>query len=460
MSVFTSVEKFVFSLILCFLSTYSIYGQDTYEFNTPGEHTFTIPENVNSVKIEAWGAGGEGGFSYYTSFFGLTIFAKGEGGGGGAYSQSTVSVLPGDVLQIYVGAGGGDKGNGRGGKQRGDSTFVSSNIGGSPTVLVLAKGGLAGDGALTQSNPNDGRYLRGGQADEGIGDVKYSGGNGSTYGGSSRDDLVSGGGGGAAGTGGDGSHAGSPTNDTPGSGSTGGGDGGAGVNTPDRNNPSDGGDGDFPGGGGGGAKNGLNNTTYYGGRGGHGQVIITTYMTPLNIVLKDIFVKNSGLINIVSWETAHEDGGDSFEVERSANGKHFEKISFIPAKRNNHGNRYTFIDENALPGINYYRLKLVNVDGSIFKSGIVSAVRNIDYETWELAAYPNPVSDLLNINISGQSHGAHHTTIVDMSGKIMYEHESSQPESLTVNMMGWPSGMYMVQSANDKEVKSIKVNKQ
>lgn len=458
MTVFSLLKKIVFSSVLCFIGVYHSFGQDTYYFDTPGEDVFVVPEGVKSVKIEAWGAGGEGGFAAW--LFSFLFSAKGEGGGGGAYSHSSFDVEEGDEFQIFVGAGGGNKGNGRGGEERGDSTFVSGLMDGSSSVLVLAKGGLPGDGALTKSNPSDGIYLRGGQADEGIGQMRFSGGNGATFEGTTRDNYTSGGSGGAAGIDGDGGHAGNPANYNHGYANTGGGDGGDGVNTGNRNPPTEGEPGVFPGGGGGGAKNGATNQITYGGQGGHGRVIITTYMSPLNILLKGIHVKNVGLTNIVSWETAREDFGDAFEIERSSDGNHFDKVAYLPAHGANHGSRYSYMDENALAGINYYRLNVLNVDGSTYKSDIVATRIDNNADVWEIKAYPNPVSSILNINIIGQSAGLHQTSMIDMSGKIVYEHETNNPETLMIDMTGWPSGIYMIHSKDAKVVQTIKVNKE
>ena len=58
--------------------------------------TFTVPANVTSVNIRAWGAGGGGGRP-----------ATCSGGGGGGYAEGTLAVTASQTLHISAGNGGG-----------------------------------------------------------------------------------------------------------------------------------------------------------------------------------------------------------------------------------------------------------------------------------------------------------------------------------------------------------------
>lgn len=443
-------RKYILAIILLCITQFGIHAQDTYYYDVPGSEVFVVPEGVTSIQIDAWGAGGEGGFAFRQSFFGFIVYAYGEGGGGGAYSSSIINVQEGDEFEIFVGYGGGNKGNGRGKKERGDSTFVSGMVDGSIVPVVMAKGGLPGDGALTQSDPADRSYLGGGLADEGVGSVKYNGGNGETF---SLSTFDGGGGGGAAGYNGNGGDAGSPNNYSNGNGNTGGGDGGSGADV----NPSYGEDGSFPGGGGGGAKNRVNNTTNHGGLGGHGRVIITT-LTPMKIVLKDVHAKNEGIVNHISWETAREEVGDAFEIQRSADGKHFENVSYIPAHGEDKGSKYSFMDKSPFLGISYYRLKILNVDGSTYTSNIVSARTKYGIGTFNINAYPNPIKNILNLDFSGDFTREIQVSVIDMTGKVMYN-SIEQSGNIQINMANWPGGLYMVHCTNISGSKSIKISK-
>ena len=67
------------------------FGQNRKHFNTSG--TFTVPAGVTSITVEAWGGGGRGGTR--TSGHNVAL----AGGGGGAYSRSTLTVIQATPIQ-------------------------------------------------------------------------------------------------------------------------------------------------------------------------------------------------------------------------------------------------------------------------------------------------------------------------------------------------------------------------
>lgn len=220
--------------------------------------TFTTPAGVTSVDVECWGGGGGGGGAYSSG-------NSGGGGGGGAYSKKTsIAVTPGNNYTVTVGTGGtGGTGdpvdNGDAG---GDSWFNS-------TGTVLAKGGGGGVHGL-----NGGGAGSGGSSASGVGDTKFSGGNGAPKFGSGS--QPGGGGGGGAGDANNGGNASSGTGGT--GGSAGGGNGGSGAAG------AVGGSGSVKGGAGAGGGNTGSSIGVNGGNGARGEVIVTwTDVTPVNI---------------------------------------------------------------------------------------------------------------------------------------------------------------------------------
>ena len=62
---------------------------------TGATQTWTVPDGVDSISVKMWGAAGGSGSS-----------PSNNGGGGGGFTQFTMPVVPGDVLEIEVGSGG------------------------------------------------------------------------------------------------------------------------------------------------------------------------------------------------------------------------------------------------------------------------------------------------------------------------------------------------------------------
>ncbi|UYZ62961.1 right-handed parallel beta-helix repeat-containing protein [Hymenobacter weizhouensis] len=100
----------------------------------------------------------------------------------------------------------------------------------------------------------------------------------------------------------------------------------------------------------------------------------------------------------VSWETAQETNSATFVVERSADGTTFQTVGERPAAGTSTQPRsYSLLDTAPLPGQSYYRLRLVNTDGSQQFSAVVGVRRDITTaaatsSSAALSVFPNPVA--------------------------------------------------------------------
>ena len=116
----------------------------------------------------------------------------------------------------------------------------------------------------------------------------------------------------------------------------------------------------------------------------------------------------------LDWSTAMELNNDHFEILRSNDGKTWESISSVKG----HGttsltNNYKIYDESPLSGINYYKIKQLDIDGKIslsemkaikFQAGVNSVLKvspnpahgNITYSTTN--TYKNVEVTLTNVN--------------------------------------------------------------
>lgn len=115
--------------------------------------------------------------------------------------------------------------------------------------------------------------------------------------------------------------------------------------------------------------------------------------TPLPLGLDDFNVKKEASAVMISWHNAAETPGSQYQVERSQNGKTFETIATVAASGKE--NRYTYGDRNYKAGDNYYRLTLVDRDGTT----TVSKVKQIFIKAANLVeVYPNPASGTVKLS--------------------------------------------------------------
>ena len=81
--------------------------------------------------------------------------------------------------------------------------------------------------------------------------------------------------------------------------------------------------------------------------------------------------KNNGSINI-NWTTDNESGISKYEVQRSSDGRNFSNIQSVQSRNSVSRTSYSAYDNKPLNGIGYYRLKMVEVDGSATYSKIAA----------------------------------------------------------------------------------------
>jgi hypothetical protein len=151
---------------------------------TGGIQTFTIPCGVDSVFIQAWGAqGGSGAVGANGTVLGGT-------GGLGGYAEGSLTVAPGDILNVFVGGQGatptgGFNGGANGGTQNAGGGGGSSDVrvgGTSESNRVLTAGG-GGGGGRGGCEGSVGASGNGGNGGNGGGGVGSNGGDSPTSGG-------------------------------------------------------------------------------------------------------------------------------------------------------------------------------------------------------------------------------------------------------------------------------------
>ncbi len=84
---------------------------------------------------------------------------------------------------------------------------------------------------------------------------------------------------------------------------------------------------------------------------------------------------------VLHWKTSSEDNVRKFVVERSTDNKHFTDIGEVNAK--GPGFQYEFVDNNLgkFKTLFYYRLRVVNKDGTVQSNDSLPVIPNISSMT-------------------------------------------------------------------------------
>ncbi|MBX2914606.1 MAG: hypothetical protein KF856_04945 [Cyclobacteriaceae bacterium] len=106
-------------------------------------------------------------------------------------------------------------------------------------------------------------------------------------------------------------------------------------------------------------------------------------------------VADNGRVNL-DWVTASELNNDFFTIQRSADGVEFASLGLVDGQgTKNSTTTYQFVDENPMAGINYYRLKQTDFDGTSAYSNIVAVNTNLEW-----TVYPNPANRQTEVTIT------------------------------------------------------------
>lgn len=118
-------------------------------------------------------------------------------------------------------------------------------------------------------------------------------------------------------------------------------------------------------------------------------------VTPLPVTLTSFSAGKEGNQVVLNWETTLETNSDRFEIQRSANAKDWSLAGTVASTGESKNLiRYQFVDASPLNGQNYYRLKMIDRDGTFAFSRVQNVFMNVETT---LTIYPNPVVNDLTI---------------------------------------------------------------
>jgi hypothetical protein len=163
--------------------------------------------------------------------------------------------------------------------------------------------------------------------------------------------------------------------------------------------------------------------------------------------------------NKLSWTTANEKDFDFFEIQKANDAKTFEGIGKIKGttKQTSYLQVYTFDDKDANSPINYYRLKMVDVDGKFKYSNIISLQNELN-KSIVGEFYPNPAETFVQIDVVAQSDGEWKLTTTDLAGKVIAtknEYLKKGGNKLHLDTSRWAPGVSLVQFESKNENLSI-----
>jgi hypothetical protein len=174
----------------------------------------------------------------------------------------------------------------------------------------------------------------------------------------------------------------------------------------------------------------------------------------LPVSLVSFIVMKNGNASKLVWVTTNEENTKEFIIERATNSNDYTPIGSVAAAGNSNATlNYNFTDYAPATGTNYYRLKMIDNDGSFAYSPI--RILNFDGAN-TIVVYPNPTEDMLTI--TGVEAGMQ-LRLLAVDGRILST-QLAKGNTETMHVRQLASGIYIIQAIkNGAIVNAVKFSK-
>jgi hypothetical protein len=164
---------------------------------------------------------------------------------------------------------------------------------------------------------------------------------------------------------------------------------------------------------------------------------VATNPLPVQLAAFTAIRRPSGSIAL-TWTTASEANSARFELQRSVDSRTFALVANVPAQGYSTVARtYAALDGAAPAGPLYYRLRLVDADGTAAYSPVVAVAAG---SSAELLLAPNPAHNLITLSTEQPTPYTVRTAL----GQLVL-HGTSASESTAISIAELPAGVYFLE---------------
>ena len=169
------------------------------------------------------------------------------------------------------------------------------------------------------------------------------------------------------------------------------------------------------------------------------------FVMPITLISFDGSVLNNDII--LYWDVSNEINNDYFEIEKQNERGVFESLGTIPSLWNDAAAimSYSFVDRNPFFGKNIYRLKQTDLNGDFTYSSVINVGFFGQVNKEELTLSPNPVSDILQVEISGNDQ-EWNVEILTLNGQKTHYFNStaSSTGNISIDVSDLAKGVYFI----------------
>jgi hypothetical protein len=159
--------------------------------------------------------------------------------------------------------------------------------------------------------------------------------------------------------------------------------------------------------------------------------------------------KKSGNSADLTWNVRGEKNIREYIVERTGNqAGGFTVVAKVKGKSPAGDNSYQIMDEKPAIGVNFYRIKAVDIDGRFMYSNTVS----INWVSNKIVIYPVPARDVVNVMISSSQSQDLRIQLYTLNGQVLQEKlvQRVQQATIPIYRKNMAAGMYLIRITDTK----------
>ncbi|UEG50258.1 hypothetical protein LK994_02055 [Ferruginibacter lapsinanis] len=138
---------------------------------------------------------------------------------------------------------------------------------------------------------------------------------------------------------------------------------------------------------------------------------------PVSFIKLEVSQQSRGMN--IAWAVTAENGISSYNIERSSDGINFRSVGNVTAKGiSNETINYTWLDASSSPGVNYYRIKSLNISGESIYTSIVKVINGKDVPSITIAC--NLVQNgRYDLQFNDKDRGTYLIKLINANGQLI-----------------------------------------
>ncbi len=177
---------------------------------------------------------------------------------------------------------------------------------------------------------------------------------------------------------------------------------------------------------------------------------------PVNLKHFTANKQNNGVL--LNWKTMSETNMKHFQIHKAGADGSYVKLGEVAARGNGD---YTLLDSEPHLGLNYYKLMLIDLNGSEKEAGALSVLYELN-ERKGITVYPNPALEQFVVKIPNLPTGTFEVEIFDLTGQKITSLTASAKQlaqGLEISASQMSAGVYLVRVKSLKNGEIIAVEK-